>query len=68
MLTIAKRKTTTSSEVKNRWNAKTYKAYHVYLRKEEDARLIDYIEQKKQQVSGTTPIFREALEKLLEGD
>ena len=66
MKSIAKRKTTTSSEVKARWNAKTYKAYHVYLRKEEDAALIDYVESQKQ-AKGTTEIFREALEKFLEG-
>ena len=30
----------TSSEIKNRWNAKTYKRYTVNLRKDEDAELM----------------------------
>lgn len=46
--------------------AKTYKQYQIKLRKEEDAALIDYVESQKQ-AKGTTEIFREALEKFLEG-
>lgn len=53
----------TSTEVKNRWNAKTYKRYQVYLRQDEDADLIEFIEKNKS-TSGTTEIFRAGLEKL----
>lgn len=51
------RKTTTSSEVKNRWNAKTYKRYQVSLRKDDDADLIAFVESVKDTV-GVTDIFR----------
>ena len=51
------RKTTTSSEVKNRWNAKTYKRYQVSLRKDDDANLIAFVESVKDTI-GVTDIFR----------
>lgn len=51
------RKTTTSSEVKNRWNAKTYKRYQVSLRKDDDADLIAFVDAIKDTV-GVTEIFR----------
>lgn len=51
------RKTTTSSEVKNRWNAKTYKRYQVSLRKDDDADLIAFVDAVKGTV-GVTEIFR----------
>lgn len=57
------RKTVTSTEVKNRWNAKTYKRYTVNLRKDEDADLIDFVERNKSQI-GTTDIFRAGVETL----
>ena len=64
MITIAnKRKTTTSTEVKNRWNTKTYKKYQVNFRKEEDADIIQFIEETKKEKT-TSEIFREAIEKL----
>ena len=64
MISIAeKRKTTTSTEVKERWKKKTYKRYQVSLRKEEDAELIDFIENNKDKI-GTTELFRTALETL----
>lgn len=53
----------TSTAVKARWNEKTYKRYQIYLRQEEDAELIAYIEQRKAAGNGTSEIFREALEK-----
>lgn len=55
------RKTTTRTEVKNRWNAKTYKRYQVSLRKEEDADLIQYVESLKGRI-GTSDIFRIGIE------
>ena len=51
----------TSSEVKNRWNAKTYNRYQVSLRKEEDAELIAYIDRLRGRI-GVTDIFRVGIE------
>jgi hypothetical protein len=42
-----KRKTTTSSEVKMRYNAKTYKHYGIDLRYDDDADIINAIEALK---------------------
>lgn len=53
----------TSSEVKNRWESKTYKKYLVRLRADEDRELIEFIEQNKD-TYGTTEIFRAGLEKV----
>lgn len=58
-------KSRTSTEVKARWNAATYKRYQIYLRREEDAELIQFIEKNKKNI-GTTEIFRAGLEKLKE--
>ena len=55
------RETAGNTEQKAAWNAKTYKRYQVYLRKDEDADLIQYIEQNKSNL-GTTELFRTALE------
>ena len=60
-----KRKSKTSTEVKARWNASNYKRYQVYLRRDEDADLIQFIEKNKQNI-GTTELFRAGLEKLKE--
>ena len=55
----------TSSEIKNRWNAKTYKRYTVNLRKDEDADLIKFVEQEKQKDEKIiSRIFRTGAEKL----
>ena len=57
------RKTTTSNEVKQRWKNKTYKAYQVNLRKDEDADLIEFVEElRKSDKIGTTDIFRIGIE------
>lgn len=50
-----------NTEQKAAWNAKTYKRYQVYLRKTEDQSLIDWIESQKK-TTGTSELFREALE------
>ena len=42
-----KRKTHTSSEVKARYNSKTYQQYTVSFRKEEDADVIEAIEAER---------------------
>ena len=57
-------KTTTSTEVKQRWEKENYSRYVVRLRKDTDAELIDLIEARKQAGENTTEIFRDALEKL----
>ncbi len=57
------RKTTTSSEVKQRWKSKAYKAYQVNLRKEDDEDLIKYVEDLRAAGKiGTTEIFRRGIE------
>lgn len=61
---IANRKTTTSTEVKQRWMAKAYKRYVISLRHDTDAELIAYLEERKDTI-GTTQIFREALQDYL---
>lgn len=58
------RKNTTSTEVKQRWENKAYNKYLVRLRKDSDADLIKYIEQRKTKL-GTTGAFREALEQVV---
>lgn len=52
----------TSTEIKTRWESKTYKKYLVRLRADEDRELIEFIEQNKG-TYGTTEIFRAGLEK-----
>ena len=54
----------TSSEVKNRWKAKTYKVYQVNLRKDEDKELIDWIEKNREKY-GISDIFRAGVEALM---
>ena len=57
------RKTTTSSAVKQRWNAKTYTRYTISLRKDEDADIIRLIEERKSKGISPTDTIREALRK-----
>lgn len=52
----------TSSEVKNRWNAKTYKRYTLSLRREEDAELISYIDEQATKGLKVSELVRESLE------
>lgn len=47
----------TSSTAKNRWSEKTYRKVTICLRKMEDANLIQWLEQNKEQYS-FTEIFR----------
>lgn len=53
----------TSSEVKNRWNAKTYKRYQISLRKDEDSDLIEFVESIKDKI-GPSEIFRAGVESI----
>lgn len=46
-MTEKKRKTHTSSEVKKRYNDKTYQRYQLALRKEDDVEIIQLIEDEK---------------------
>ena len=57
------RKTTTSTEVKNRWNAKTYRRVTVNLRQEEDAEIIRFMDERREKIC-PTEIFRAGYEKL----
>lgn len=61
---MATRKTTTSTEIKNRWNAKTYQRYTVNLRKDEDADLIAAVERLKDRYS-VSEIFRLGIEAII---
>ena len=54
-------KTHTSTEVKARYNNKTYKRIPIYFRYDSDRELIDFVEANKETI-GTSQIFREALE------
>lgn len=60
-----KRKTFTSTQVKTRYNKKTYKNYNVNLRVVEDDEIIKMIEEEKANGSSTTEAFRNLLRKLL---
>lgn len=60
---IKKRKTHTSSEVKNRYNQKTYVQYAIKLRKVEDAEIIDLIEKEKQKGFGITEAIKNLIKK-----
>ncbi len=55
------RKTHTSTEVKQRWNDKTYRRYQAFFRYDTDKDIIDWIENHKEEY-GTTNIFRDAVE------
>ena len=57
------RKTTTSTQVKNRWNVKTYRRVTVNLRQEEDADIIRFMDDRREKI-GPTEIFRAGYEKL----
>lgn len=50
----------TSYEVRQRWDRENLKRYVIALRVEDDADLIEYIEEHKKEL-GTTEIFRSAL-------
>lgn len=56
-----RRKTTTSTEVKQRWIKANYKSYHVNLRYDRDQQLIDYIESHITDGEGVTDVIRKAL-------
>lgn len=62
---MTKRKTHTSTEVKERWKKKTYKRYSVNLRKVEDKELIDYVEEHKED-KGVTDYFRDGVQKAID--
>lgn len=63
---MAKRKTTTSTEVKQRWEAKAYKRYVVRLRQDTQSDLIGCIETLKENGCGTSEIFAAGIERLIE--
>ena len=55
----------TSYEIRQRWDKENLKRYVVSLRINDDADLINYIEQKKKEV-GTTELFRQALKRQIQ--
>lgn len=55
----------TSNEVKQRWENKAYRKFLIRFREDTDRDLIDYLEQHKEQF-GTTEIFRQALQLLID--
>lgn len=57
-IATTKRKTHTSTEVKKRYNDKTYTRFQISLRKDDDAELIAYIEEQKQNGISVTEIVR----------
>lgn len=62
-----KRKTQTSSEVKNRWINANYKRYGVSLRYDTDGDLIEYLDQKKDSDGkGVTTVIRDALRRYID--
>ena len=58
------RKTTTSSMVIQRWKDKTYKRLNVYLRKEDDAEIIKWLDKHKD--IRITDVFREGARKIMD--
>jgi len=59
-----KRKTTTSSAVKRRYNAKTYRVFSASLRLDTDAELIEWIEKHRDSYS-IADIMRAGLDALM---
>lgn len=58
-----KRKATTSSAVKERWNAKTYRRFTVQLRRDTDADAIAFLDKNRDRYSATD-VFRVGIETL----
>lgn len=58
----------TSTAAKYRWNKENYKQYFVSFRKDTDAELIAFVEEKKESGLQTTEIFRDAIQKLKDED
>lgn len=61
------RKTHTSTEVKARYNNKTYTTYRANLRKDEDAALIEFIEANREKY-GITDYFRIGVEAVMKSE
>jgi hypothetical protein len=56
----------TSSEVKNRWMAKVYKRYTLYLRKEDDKEYIAYLDKRRSETGESlADIVKEGLDELM---
>lgn len=59
------RKPHTSNEVKMRWISKAYKRITINLRYDTDQKLLDWIEEHKEEL-GTTNIFRDGAYKIMQ--
>lgn len=56
----------TSSEVKQRWNEKTYRRLTLYLRKEDDKEYIEYLDKRRSETGESlAEIIKEALDLLM---
>jgi hypothetical protein len=56
----------TSSEVKQRWNEKTYRRLTLYLRKEDDKEYIDYLDKRRSETGESlADIVKEGLDELM---
>lgn len=60
-MSIEKRKTHTSNEVKQRYRVKTYKQYALLLRYDTDGDLIDQIEAEKKKGHNTSAAIKNLL-------
>ena len=56
----------TSSAVKNRWNAKTYKRYTLFLRIDQDAKYIQWIQERRDAGEGLAEIVKACIDKTTE--
>ena len=66
---IAIAKTKTSTEVKNRWNAKAYRRYTISLRNGEDDDIMKYIENNTDEDGkGVTKLFKTAIREKMKED
>ena len=56
----------TKQEIRNEWDRVNLKRYNVAFHRTNDARLIDFVEKRKERGEQTTEIFREAVESLMQ--
>lgn len=58
----------TSSQVKNAWNAKTYKRYTLYLRYDDDKKYIEFINGEKNNGRTIADIMRNGIDNLIQNE
>ena len=52
--------------MKNRWNAKTYKRYTLFLRIDQDAKYIQWIQERRDAGEGLAEIVKACIDKTTE--